>query len=58
VARRPGGSGVAERGPGIEVAAVDDRAAAEDDWASRGPAMEGTSKEEGNRAGTYISQRP
>ena len=26
--------------------------------ASRGPAVEGTSEEEGNRAGTYISQRP
>ena len=31
VARRPGGGVAAERGPGIEAAAVDDRAAAEDD---------------------------
>jgi len=58
VAKRPGGGGAAERGPGVEAAAVDDRAAAEDDRASRGPAVEGTSEEEGNRAGTYISQRP
>ena len=31
VARRPGGGVAAERGPGVEAAAVDDRAVAEDD---------------------------
>jgi len=31
VARRPSGGVAAERGPGVEAAAVDDRAAAEDD---------------------------
>ena len=31
LARRPGGGVAAERGPGVEAAAVDDRAAAEDD---------------------------
>ena len=43
---RPGGGG----GRSSEVATADDRA-------SRGPAVEGTSEEEGNRAGTYIFQR-
>jgi len=45
--RRRGGGG----GRSSEVATADDRA-------SRGPAVEGTSEEEGNRAGTYISQKP
>ena len=53
--RRRGGERSRRRGGGegrsSEVATADDRA-------SRGPAVEGTSEEEGNKAGSYISQRP